>query len=371
MSSLELNRRELPKRDSTFRPASMSANSIGAGLLEDLLKELDLHGSLASSAAAHVNRTGREKLMDHDRDDLFEDRTAETAETGLDELPIDAQDESREPELAAFGDGGLDPAERRMGRRSGAPWIVAIALVLATLGVGGYFWWQGRKSEPLPVDQTVTTAETVPTEAIEEEPVEEPIEVPPLDASDEIVRRLVAGLSARPELARWLATDDLVRRFAAAVDNVASGANPKTHVRALTPEEPFEVSESDGALRADPASYRRYDTLTAVVTSLDTEGSARLYRTLRPLLDEAYRDLGYPSGSFDEVLARAIRKLLAAPVESAGAELTPGVLSYKYSDPELEALSPAQKQLLRLGPQNARRVQAKLRELARAIDLEI
>ena len=172
-----------------------------------------------------------------------------------------------------------------------------------------------------------------------------------------------------------MASEDLVRRFAAAVDNVASGANPKTHVRALAPDGSFAVLEAEGddqsGLQVDPESYRRYDTLTAVVTSLDTGGSATLYRNLRPLFDEAYRDLGYPNGSFDEALSRAIQHLLAAPVERAGADLTPGVLSFKYLDPELEALSPAQKQLMRLGPANARRVQGKLRELARAAGLEI
>ena len=52
-------------------------------------------------------------------------------------------------------------------------------------------------------------------------------------------------------------------------------------------------------------------------------------------------------------------------------ELVPAVRSYHFADPALEALSPAQKQLLRLGPGNARRVQAKLRELAPALGLDV
>jgi hypothetical protein len=39
-------------------------------------------------------------------------------------------------------------------------------------------------------------------------------------------------------------------------------------------------------------------------------------------------------------------------------------VSYKYDDPKLEALTLAQKQLLRMGPRNVRLIQAKLREMA-------
>ena len=46
-------------------------------------------------------------------------------------------------------------------------------------------------------------------------------------------------------------------------------------------------------------------------------------------------------------------------------------VSYTFADRELEGLSLAQKHLLRLGPDNARRVQDKLRALARALELEV
>jgi hypothetical protein len=36
---------------------------------------------------------------------------------------------------------------------------------------------------------------------------------------------------------------------------------------------------------------------------------------------------------------------------------------YEYSDQELESLSAAQRHLLRMGPRNALRIQAKLREI--------
>ncbi len=47
------------------------------------------------------------------------------------------------------------------------------------------------------------------------------------------------------------------------------------------------------------------------------------------------------------------------------------VKTYRYVDPKLEALSPAQKQLLRMGPENAQKIQAKLRELAGVLGLKL
>ena len=103
--------------------------------------------------------------------------------------------------------------------------------------------------------------------------------------------------------------------------------------------------------------------------SLDIDATAALYRTLRPLIDEAYTELGYPQARFDDTLVRAFAELLRAPVVVGEAELVPRIISQAYLDPELEDLSGAQKQLLRLGPANASRVQRKLREFALALGM--
>ena len=42
---------------------------------------------------------------------------------------------------------------------------------------------------------------------------------------------------------------------------------------------------------------------------------------------------------------------------------------YAYADPRLEGLSPAQKQLLRMGPENVKAIQAKLREIAAVLQI--
>jgi hypothetical protein len=120
-----------------------------------------------------------------------------------------------------------------------------------------------------------------------------------------------------------------------------------------------------------PKSWSRYDVVANVFGSLDATVCARLHRLLLPLFEEAYGVLGRREGRFDDVLARAFRELLRTPVRDGEIEVVPGIRSYRFADPDLQALSPAQKQLLRMGPGNTRAVQAKLRELAAALDLDV
>jgi hypothetical protein len=117
----------------------------------------------------------------------------------------------------------------------------------------------------------------------------------------------------------------------------------------------------------DPAGFAGYDLFGDAVASVDPSAAATAYRSLAPLFEAAYVDLGYPEGGFPTALDRAIRALLAVPVLREDVELVPHAIGFKYADPRLEALTPAQKQLLRIGPRNVRLVQGKLRELAAAL----
>ena len=107
----------------------------------------------------------------------------------------------------------------------------------------------------------------------------------------------------------------------------------------------------------------------AVRVSLRTSDVARAYRTIKPRLDEAYSAVG-KSASVDVALASALDRLINTPIPEGTVPVVAGRGdTWAYADPELEALSPAQKQLLRMGPENARRVQDSLREIRQALQL--
>ena len=192
-------------------------------------------------------------------------------------------------------------------------------------------------------------------------------ELPPLDVTDPLVRELLAMLSSRPELATWLATDGLIRNFVASVDAVANGATPTAQLRRLAPARPFTTDRRGDRFVIDPRSYARYDGIAATVASLDAEALARVYATLRPRMQEAYQELGYPDGDIDRAVERALARLLDTPIVGEDAEVHPAPVLYQFSDPAIERLSAAQKQLLRMGPRNQRVIQDKLREVGQAL----
>ena len=252
----------------------------------------------------------------------------------------------------------LPPREEE---RSPVVWIAAIALALG-LAAAGVWWWSRERDEPAP---TAPAADAPAAAAAEAPAPEAPFVLPPLDQSDAVVRELVAKLSSHPQLARWLVTDDLVRRTAKVVGNLAWDEDPRPHVPFLKPTAPFQVQQGATATTIDPRSYQRYDLAVDVFTSIDTPGAVALYRRFRPLLTQAYAELGYPD-NFDTAVRTAVRTVLETPELREQPQVVGSVKAYRYVDPELEALPDAQKLLLRSGPDNARRTKAKVRELATA-----
>jgi hypothetical protein len=197
----------------------------------------------------------------------------------------------------------------------------------------------------------------------------ETIPLPSLEESDPLIRELAGEASARSEFRAWLAAPELVRRFVAGVASVANGESPRQQLFFLAQEERFRVVQQDGHLIADPRSHARYDIATDVFASLDVPTLVRAYRLLQPLFEEAFADLGIPERSFEVTLGQAIRELLGAPRIEGAVELRRVGSFYEYSDEELESLSPAQRHLLRMGPRNALRIQAKLREIQNQLGL--
>lgn len=223
---------------------------------------------------------------------------------------------------------------------------IAIAVVLVAL-IGGGVWWMSR----VPAPANATPAAVNGTEAPIAAPPEAPVALPPLDEMDGYLRPLLQALSTRPEMIRWLATDDLVRQLAAAIDQASQGDNPAGGFRELMPGARLSVT-GRGARRAiDPASYRRYNGLVTTVTSLDASAVARIYKTIRPRLNEAYQNMGHPGGNVDTAVQQTLDLLLDTPIVKDPVLLVEGAgARWAYADPKIETLTPTQKQLVRMGP---------------------
>ena len=215
-----------------------------------------------------------------------------------------------------------------------------------------------------PVPQNATPAAVPGTEAPIDKPDAAPVDLPPLDQMDSFLRPLLSALSSRPELARWLATDDLVGQLAAAIDLAAIGASPARDFKVIAPASRFVPGGRGGRRTIDPASYRRYDGLVETVTSIDAASVAKIYNMIRPRLNEAYQRSGNPTGNVDGALLKAIDILLETPVVKDPIPIVEdGQAGWAYADGKLEELLPTQKQLLRTGAANVERLLAWLRAL--------
>jgi hypothetical protein len=178
-----------------------------------------------------------------------------------------------------------------------------------------------------------------------------------------LVRQLVAALTAHPVVAAWLTTDRLIVNFVVVTGRIAAGQTPVKELKVIGPVPPFRTRTSPRGVIVDPSSYRRYDRYAEAISALDAGGAVRVYETLKPRVQEAYRNFG-ESDSFDAELERALVELLSVPVVEGDVALRPHGTGYAFADPRLEQLSAAQKQFLRMGPENVRTVQRKLREIA-------
>lgn len=237
-----------------------------------------------------------------------------------------------------------------------------LAILLVALLAGAAIWYFAFRQRDVSV---VTTTTEVPAAGPSRPAAEagEDIELPPLDASDPLVRELLTKLSSHPRVAAWLTTDGLIRNFAVVVTNIAGGRTPSRHLKPLAPSAAFQVRREGDAVWLDSRAYSRYDGHADAVASMDARGTARLYATLKPRIEEANKELG-ATEDFDAVLERAIVELLEVPVVEGDVLLRADSVAYSFADPQLESLTAAQRQLLRMGPRNVRIVQAKLREVA-------
>jgi hypothetical protein len=125
----------------------------------------------------------------------------------------------------------------------------------------------------------------------------------------------------------------------------------------------FATAGEGDSLVLGAANFARYATWVELVDSLDADATAALYKRLYPQFQAAYENLGNPDSYFNDRVVEVIDHLLSAPEAPATITLVRPNVLYEFADPALEAESAGRKLLLRMGPGNAARVKAKLREI--------
>ena len=216
--------------------------------------------------------------------------------------------------------------------------------------------------EPVPDVSDAVAAENEAPTAVDaddepaEAPAAEPPALPPLDESDALVREQTKGVCLP---VAWTVADNLVRRASVLIENASRGVLPPKRGGLLPPLDAFPVRREGERFFMDESGYQRYDAYLEELEAIDPERLADCIRLLGPLLDQALNELGYADGAHAGIAA-AIERILAVPepVGDLGVELVQPKVLYHYADPSLESLSDVQKQVLRMGPDNTRRLKA-------------
>jgi hypothetical protein len=242
----------------------------------------------------------------------------------------------------------------------------AAVICLVVLAIIVYYFFLADRG---PKEQDVVTqpVETSKTESVQEEVTPkaeiETIQVD-LDKSDDIVRELAGKLSSHVQFPGWLTSGNIIRKFTAAVDNIANGESPEPNIDFFEVKGKFKIEWKSGKAYIDPSIYSRYNVVADIFNSLDTTSCTKLFLQLKPACQEAYSELGYPDADFQKTLEKAISHLLAVPVVEDDVEVEKEVVSYIFADQRLENLTDAQKHLFRMGPENVKIIQDKLRDFA-------
>jgi hypothetical protein len=274
-------------------------------------------------------------------------------------------------------------------------WIIVIILVV--LGFCAWYLYSTQRAAveeappapvavveeaaPPPVDEPEASEPDISSPALPEEPIVETPPLPPLAESDPVALASLAALTGDDQVRRYVVSEDVIPRVVATIDALSAKQVPAAikavegpggNFQATADEDPDSVilnSAGDPIPQfvVDPVNFRRYTRYVDMLEAMDTAAIVASYRDHRPLFEEAFRQLGYPDGDFDQRLRAVIDELLATPDPAGPIRLIKPEAYYLYADKELEALTAGQKVLLRMGPDNAARVKAKLTDIRNAL----
>lgn len=260
-------------------------------------------------------------------------------------------------------------------RRNPIAWLVLLMVIVA--GAVFYYLWRQDTAQPVmtapPAAPQSTPADAAPVirhpiadaqgaaGATEDKPL------PALMVSDTTMQNTLSDLFGAASLGKVFYEDAIIHRFVTTIDNLPRKSLPARNSPVKPVAGPLGTSATDGntAISADNAS--RYAPYVQMAEAADAKKLVAAYVHFYPLIQQDYRDLGYPKGYFNDRLIEAIDDMLAAPVPSDPLQVVQPKVLYQYADPELEARSAGQKIMIRMGSDNATRVKAKLREIRAAL----
>jgi hypothetical protein len=291
-----------------------------------------------------------------------------------------------------------DESSQQSLKKTSWPLIVFLIIVLIAI----VFAWQftGNKNsptpiiveqpepKPIPVIEPEIEKDNISPESVVEKPeidiIEEEVvliesSLPSLNKSDDWIKIKLPEITWRKELLALIVDNDMIRRFVVFTDNFAQGSVVYEHSPFILPAVKFAVQtvgdngqtivQSTGTaqgqknvLQWDENTSKRFSVYVDLLRSMDSESLVQWYLEAKPLINEAYSELGYED-DFTNTLQDAITRVLDMELPKSSMDLIQPSVMYKFANPELEALPDSDKLLLRLGKDNLLVIKSVLLEI--------
>lgn len=187
-----------------------------------------------------------------------------------------------------------------------------------------------------------------------------------LDESDAGFKKAVENVSK--EIAGWFDTKDVIRKYVILIHDISQNQMLAKNRQFIQAPKKNIVKGDKRGLYLSEEGYERYDDFANAIVSIDIQKGRELYLAFKPLFNKVYQEFSYPDGyTLEDIFLKAASNVINAPIKEGRVSLVKHSLYYKFADKKLEALGGVEKQMLRMGPRNTKKIQAKLRQLVEAI----
>lgn len=254
----------------------------------------------------------------------------------------------------------------------GKGWIWGI-VVVAVLALGGWLYYAHQRA--LDLASLHAPGETA-AGAIANAPQHYSIEhvrgapaaassapLPALNDDAAIVNAL-AALPGGEGLRALLKPRALIQHIVATVNALPDRSLGSDVLPVHHPKGAFLVNTHGGQTTISLDNDARYAPYMRVIETIPTPVLVAWYVHFYPLFQQAYQQLGYPHGYFNDRLIAVIDNLLATPDRATLPKLVAGKNGmWDYADPALQSLSIGQRTMLRIGAADSATIKAKLRAI--------
>ncbi len=254
----------------------------------------------------------------------------------------------------------------------GRGWVWGVVAVIAVLAIGGWVYWAHQRAlreTPPAVGIRAPVAATAPA------PTHYPVPAAPAAAGsaaaplpalhdDAAILSTLAQLPGGETLRALMRPRQLIQHIVATINALPGRTLGDGIVPVHRPRGGFLVDTRDGSTTISAANAARYAPYMDAIRAVPAHALVAWYVRLYPLFQQAYQDLGYPHGYFNDRLVVVIDNLLATPDRATPPTLIPGSHgTWNYADPALQGLSIGQRMLLRAGAGDEAAIKARLRAI--------